>query len=379
MVVQIPVVLYSGGYYPRGFRTLESNDTVPGTDTTAQASGNAALVRANTALVSGNAGISIGLTALASGNDALSLANLKLPLSGGVLTGDVILDNQVDVRFREATANGTNYVGFQAPASIAADVLWTLPATDGTAAQVLSTNGSGTLSWATAGSGDVTLTGTQTLTNKTLTLPIIDNIKGGFTSTPSPAPLTPLTTTLTVSSNRHQRFLGTGVHTVVLPVTSTLGVGISYEVENGSSTQNVIINSSGGNLVATVIPGTSVQCMCIGTTLTTAADWSARFNEFSTITGTGSSVLADSPTLVTPTVGGDVTINGQGDLRFADADSSNWVAFQAPATVAANVTWTLPAADGAPAQVLSTNGSGTLSWATAGGGESLSPFLLVGA
>jgi hypothetical protein len=78
-----------------------------------------------------------------------------LPLAGGTLTGNVILDNQVDARFREATANGTNYVGFQAPATIAADVLWTLPATDGTAAQVLSTNGSGTLSWATAAGATV--------------------------------------------------------------------------------------------------------------------------------------------------------------------------------------------------------------------------------
>jgi len=104
---------------------------------------------------------------------AYDLAAAALPLAGGTLTGNVILDNQVDARFREATANGTNYVGFQAPATIAADVLWTLPATDGTAAQVLSTNGSGTLSWASAASGDVTLTGTQTLTNKTLTDPAI--------------------------------------------------------------------------------------------------------------------------------------------------------------------------------------------------------------
>ena len=104
---------------------------------------------------------------------AYDLAAAALPLAGGTVTGNVILDNQVDARFREATANGTNYVGFQAPATIAADVLWTLPATDGTAAQVLSTNGSGTLSWATAASGDVTLTGTQTLTNKTLTDPAI--------------------------------------------------------------------------------------------------------------------------------------------------------------------------------------------------------------
>lgn len=66
---------------------------------------------------------------------------------------------------------------------------------------------------------------------------------------------------------------------------------------------------------------------------------------------------------------GNVTINAQSDLRLADADSSNWVALQAPATVASNVTWTLPSADGSSGQVLSTNGTGTLSWATAGGGS----------
>jgi Phage tail fibre repeat len=105
---------------------------------------------------------------------AYDLAAAALPLAGGTVTGNVILDNQVDARFREATANGTNYVGFQSPATIAADVLWTLPAADGTAGQVISTDGTGTLSWATAGgSGDVTLTGTQTLTNKTLTSPIL--------------------------------------------------------------------------------------------------------------------------------------------------------------------------------------------------------------
>jgi hypothetical protein len=57
-----------------------------------------------------------------------------------------------------------------------------------------------------------------------------------------------------------------------------------------------------------------------------------------------------------------------GDLKFADSDASNYVALQAAATVPANVTWTLPAADGTNGQVLSTNGSGTLSWATASGG-----------
>jgi hypothetical protein len=49
--------------------------------------------------------------------------------------------------------NGTNYVGFKAPSSIASDVTWTLPATDGSANQVLKTNGSGILTWANDNSG----------------------------------------------------------------------------------------------------------------------------------------------------------------------------------------------------------------------------------
>lgn len=65
----------------------------------------------------------------------------------------------------------------------------------------------------------------------------------------------------------------------------------------------------------------------------------------------------------------DVVLNAQRELRWADADSSAYVGFKAPATVAANLVWTLPAADGSSGQVLSTNGSGILSWATAGGGS----------
>jgi hypothetical protein len=65
---------------------------------------------------------------------------------------------------------------------------------------------------------------------------------------------------------------------------------------------------------------------------------------------------------------GNLTLNAQSDVRFADSDSSNWVAFQGPATISSNVTWTLPSTDGTANQVLSTNGSGTLSWATAAAG-----------
>ena len=67
-----------------------------------------------------------------------------------------------NLKLYEDTDNGTNYVSFKAPDTIAANVTWTLPAADGTSAQVLSTNGSGTLSWATAsGSSQWTTTGSD--------------------------------------------------------------------------------------------------------------------------------------------------------------------------------------------------------------------------
>ncbi len=74
--------------------------------------------------------------------------------------------------------------------------------------------------------------------------------------------------------------------------------------------------------------------------------------------------ISDIPQLTSPTFTGDITINAQGDIRFADADSSNYVGFQAPATVTSNLVWTLPAADGSADQLLKTDGSGNLAWSS---------------
>ncbi|MDC1214274.1 hypothetical protein N8000_07385 [Rhodospirillales bacterium] len=72
-------------------------------------------------------------------------------------------------------------------------------------------------------------------------------------------------------------------------------------------------------------------------------------------------------TLTSPTVTTAITLNAQGDVRFADSDSTHYVAFQAPATVSSNVTWTLPAADATSSgYALVSDSSGTLSWAAAG-------------
>ena len=62
--------------------------------------------------------------------------------------------------------------------------------------------------------------------------------------------------------------------------------------------------------------------------------------------------------------GTNAQLGATGALRFADTDSSNYVAFKAPTIIGSNVNWTLPATDGLPGDVLSTNGSGILSWVT---------------
>jgi len=61
-----------------------------------------------------------------------------------------------NIKLYEDTDNGTNFVSLKAPNTIAADITFTLPSVDGTNTQVLQTNGSGVLSFATVtGTGDV--------------------------------------------------------------------------------------------------------------------------------------------------------------------------------------------------------------------------------
>jgi len=68
--------------------------------------------------------------------------------------------------------------------------------------------------------------------------------------------------------------------------------------------------------------------------------------------------------------GSNLSIAGQGDLRLLDSTGGEYIALQAPATVASNVTLTLPATDGDADQALTTNGSGVLAWTTISAGTS---------
>ena len=63
-----------------------------------------------------------------------------------------------------------------------------------------------------------------------------------------------------------------------------------------------------------------------------------------------------------------IRLPNQNEVRFGDADNSNYVGFKSGAAVTTNTIWALPLGDGTADQVLKTNGSGTLTFATVSGG-----------
>lgn len=181
----------------------------------------------------------------------------------------------------------------------------------------------------------------------------------GYTTTATAAG----TTTLTSASTQFQFFTGSTTQTVVLPVTSTLNLGNYYVIVN-NSTGNITVQSSGANNILVMPGSTAATFTVILTSGTTAASWSADYTGFSNITGTGNVVLATAPTINT-----SLSLAAQGAIQFYSTNNSNYVGFQAPTTLSANKTWVLPATDGTANQVLQTNGSGTLTFATVSGGE----------
>jgi hypothetical protein len=122
----------------------------------------------------------------------------------------------------------------------------------------------------------------------------------GYTSTATSGTAYVLNNT----SSYYQQFTGSTAQTITLPVTSTLITGWTFHLVNNNTSGDLTVNSSGGNLVITVVPGTTAMVTCIGTTLTTAADWEAGLTDFSTSTGSGAVVLGTSPTINTSIITG---------------------------------------------------------------------------
>ena len=163
------------------------------------------------------------------------------------------------------TGSTSGAVGFTAPA-VAGAITYTLPGADGTANQVLTTDGAATLLWTTPAGGeggDVTTTGVQTLTNKTLTSP---DINGG---------------TADALTSLGIRSTGTGAFDLTLANTENLAAGrtLTLTLNDAARTVNLagnltlanaFITSGNNSLTLTTTGATDVTLPTTGTLSTLA-------------------------------------------------------------------------------------------------------------
>lgn len=143
---------------------------------------------------------------------------------------------------------------------------------------------------------------------------------GDYTTTATAAG----TTELVVSSTRQQYFTGAMTQTCVLPVVSTLRLGMGYRITNLSS-GTVTVNSSGGNLVYSLTAGQTIDVVCIAITGTDAASWNVIVIE-------GDTTVADSTARL-------ALIGYARGARVYQADNSFWYELTNPAAPSDAASW----------------------------------------
>lgn len=305
---------YSAPNYGLAADVTTSNLTTVGTLTGLTVGGNLT--------VSGN--VTINGTTTTINSTTITTDDIVLTLGGDTApTADDNKDRGIEYRWHSGTSAKLGFFGYDDSTgkfTFIPDATNTAQVFSGTLGTIdvgaVHINGSqiaaSNLSNGTTGSGAVVLG-----TSPTISAPEIDNPRLGYTTTVTAS----ATTTLTATSSYRQFFTGVESQTVTLPVASTMAVGQGFEIHN-NSTQNLTVQSSGGNTVILLEGGRTVFVICVLASGTTAASWDADYTGASTATGTGSMVFATSPTLTTPNIG------------VATATSVNKVTITAPATSA---------------------------------------------
>jgi hypothetical protein len=210
-------------------------------------------------------------------------------------------------------------------------------------------------------SGYIATVTPATLTaSRTLTLPDANGtlyVSGAALGTPSSGTVTNLTGTASININGTvgSTTPAAGTFTTVNLAGSTSGnVALTAPAVAGSQSYTLPTAAPAANGYALTSTTGGVMSWAASSGAPSGSDTQFQFNNKGAFGG-ASTFTYD---------GTNVQVGTQGAVRFADANSSNYVAFKAPSDVPANVTWTLPGTDGTSGQTMVTNGSGTLTWAT---------------
>jgi hypothetical protein len=165
----------------------------------------------------------------------------------------------------------------------------------------------------------------------------------------------------------------TGTLTTTKVITAPSGASYSktYVVLNNATGGSVTIKASGETGV-TIAVGDKALVAFNGTDYVRVgasaggSDTQVQFNSSGNLAGSANLTFNGTTLTAAQLSSGQVNVTAQGDVRFEDTTGGQYVALQAPSTVATNVTFTLPGVDGAAGQAIVTDGTGNLSFAAAG-------------
>ena len=142
--------------------------------------------------------------------------------------------------------------------------------------------------------------------------------------------------------------------------TGAYTVQFKYITGSGDTTTFATTDKGDKLVVASANDGTNPDIVSIALASPPGgSDTQIQFNDGGTAFGGSANLVWDGTNFV---------IGAQGDLRLSDTTGGEYVGLQAPGTVSASYTLTLPAATGTADQILTTNGSGVLSFVDNSGG-----------